>query len=413
MKEVVVTGMGAVCSQGTSVEQIWTALHVGASHMTPINPDTHFDASLYSRAIGDDVVVAASPLSHAELALLAKVEKPQRYDRHQLFGFIAAEEAFGTLKARDVCEPSRFGCITATGDGGLDAGQKAIERLLRNEKLDPFANVRELPNTHAGMLANRFELQGPNAVHCTACAASSHAIMQGADAIMLGRADMMLVGGTEAAITPFGIASFAAQRALGTSRPYQKTRDGFVMGEGAAMLILEEKQHALARGAKILGRIAGYGSSADGIPGAQITDPHPLGGARATQLALHMAGLFARDINCVLAHGTATRVGDAAELEGIRSWMGKMAQRVPISAIKSHVGHLLGAAGAISTVVALKMLQTQTIIHTRGLSPDNLDPACADFDHVMGTPRSADLGWILVNAFGFGGTNASMIIARP
>lgn len=409
---VVVTGVGAICSHGSSVHDIWSALREGSSRIGPINPATHFDASRYSKAIKPDIVVAASPLTHDELALALDIDKPQRFDRHQLFALYAATEAMNMLGTY-TCDPERFGCIVGTGDGGLEADHVGVEKLLANSRLDPFANIRELPNIFAGMLANRFGLKGPNYVHCTACAASSHAIMHGADQIKLGRADMMLVGGAEAAITPFGIGSFAAQRALGTdSRPYQKERDGFVMGEGAAMLILESYEHARSRGARILGEIVGYASTADGNEGAQITDPDANGGQRAAELALRMANVSPELVDCVLTHGTATPVGDAAELAGIATWAGRYREHIAISALKSHVGHLLGAAGALATVIGIKMLQERTLIPTRGLSGENLDPACAGFDHIMGSPRVGMLAYLLVNAFGFGGTNASLVLER-
>lgn len=412
MTRVVVTGIGAICSHGANVPDIWAALKKGDSRIAPINPVTHFDATRYSKAIKPETVVAASPLTHDELAMALSIDKPQRFDRHQLFALHAATEAFSMLGTY-TCNPERFGCIVGTGDGGLEADHVGVEKLLANSRLDPFSNIRELPNIFAGMLANRFGLKGPNYVHCTACAASSHAIMHGADQIKLGRADMMLVGGAEAAITPFGIGSFAAQRALGTdSRPYQTSRDGFIMGEGAAMLILESFEHARSRGARILGEILGYASTADGNEGAQITDPDADGGKRATELALRMANVSPQFIDCVLTHGTATPVGDAAELSGIAAWAGPFRERVAISALKSHVGHLLGAAGALAAVVGLKMLEDRTIIPTRGLSGENLDSACAGFDHVMGSPREGMLAYILVNAFGFGGTNASLVLER-
>lgn len=416
MRRVVVTGMGAICSHGNSVGEIFDAIEGGSNHISAIDQRTHFDSSLYKQTTGR--VAAAVPYTDDELIERMGSEyakELKRYDRHQLFARHAASEALLSAFKKLPHDRERFGVSVGTGDGGLATGFESDVRLIKGEKggkLSPFANLGELPNIFAGQIANHFGLKGPGFVHCTACAASAHAIMHGADQIKLDRADQMLVGGAEAAITPFGIASFAAQHAMGTdSRPYQGGRDGFVMGEGAAMLVLEALDHARARGATILAELVGYASTMDGVQGGAITAPDVQGGYRAAQLALDMADLFPEQIGYVNTHGTGT-AADAIELDGIKKWSGSFAGDILVSSTKSWIGHLLGAAGAIESVLSIEMVRRGLVLPTRALTLENLDLACEGVDHVMSNARVQNFEYVLSNSFGFGGTNATLIFQR-
>jgi 3-oxoacyl-[acyl-carrier-protein] synthase II len=303
MTRVVVTGLGMISGNGTGTEAVWKSLLASEARRTEIS-DVHFkveDNPTPFKA-GNTLIttVCGSPLSNAELADLADVHNPPRFDRHQLFALIASKEALEQSKALGTCKPRRFGIVGGTGDGGLAEDSDAHERIEAGKKLNPYSNLRELPNIFIGHIANRYGLKGPGYVHCTACAASAHALQHATDLIKLGRADVILVVGTEAAITKFGIASFAGQKALSNfSRPYQGDRDGFFMGEGAVAVVIEEREHAIARGATTLAEILGYGSSMDGIIDGQITDPDPSGGANSTTDALEMAGIEPRHIACI------------------------------------------------------------------------------------------------------------------
>lgn len=415
MKGVVITKIGMVSGNGNNVSEIWAALSKGEARRSQIS-DVHFDPSKYRGCRSGDIpitTVCGSPLTNDRLAEMAGVKRVQRYDRHQLLAQLAVREVM-EVAGDWGCSPHSFGIVGATGDGGLSETFAAYERLVAGKELDPFANIRQLPNPFAGRIANTYGLKGPGFVHCTACAASSHALQQAADTIMLGRALMMLVVGTEAAITQFGIASFGAQRAIANeSKPYQRDRKGFLMGEGAVALLLEEYDHAVKRGANILAEIAGYAATTDGVVDGQITDPDSNGGARSAVAAMEMAGIEPRHLACISTHGTGTPVGDKAELEGIVSWAGDRAAEIPTLALKSYSGHLLGAAGAFAIANAVLMLKYDLVLPTYGLTEGNLDSTLPRVGHVMGVPRRLEGDHILVNAFGFGGTNASVIIRRP
>lgn len=420
MRRVVITGIGALSGNGTGPKEIWAALRAGEARRCTVTPDRYFNIDALANACstreGLIKTVCGSPLSIEEMARHLGIKgaaRIKRYDRHQYFALLAAEQALqdAGLHAHTLSE--RFGCIMGTGDGGLHESYVATVDLLNGKSLGPFANLRELPNVFAGILAQRFRLRGPNHVHCTACAASAHAMQHAADIIKLGRADLILTGGAEAVITPFAIASFSAQNALSNqSKPYQIDRKGFLIGEGAAVLVFEELDHARRRGAHIHAEVVGYGATADGDPDSLITDPDLVGGGDATQLALAMAQCTAPDVDYVNAHGTGTPVGDPVEIAGIVRWAGDLAPKIPVSSTKSYTGHLLGAAAAIEAVLCVQMICHQTILPTCGLTEGNLDPACSGVLHVMGRPLQRTLDVVVSNSFGFGGTNASMVFTR-
>ena len=413
MRRVVVTGIGTVSGNGTGAKEVWRALSNGEAHRSRI-ADVHFNPEENPtpyKSGGDLIVtVCGSTLSNEELAELSGVAKPMRFDRHQLFALLAAKEALLQSGALGHYEDHRFGITGGTGDGGLYEDAVAHTRIAAGKQLDPFTNIRELPNIFAGQIANTFGLKGPGFVHCTACAASAHALQSAADVILLERAEAMLVVGTEAAITPFGLGSFAAQRALSNfSRPYQKDRKGFLMGEGAAALVLEDRERAIRRGATILAEIAGYGATTDGVIDGLITDPDSDGGKRSALAAMMMAGIEPNDIAYIKTHGTGTPAGDKAELEGIKMWAAELATTILLSSTKSFSGHLLGAAGAYEAVLCIFMLLHKLVLPTFGLTEENLDPDLPRVAHVMGSPRELQGDFILANAFGFGGTNATII----
>lgn len=414
MKKVVITGIGAVSGNGTGVNEIWAALSNGVARRNKI-VDVHFDPTghpAYASGKTPIEIVCGNPLTNEELANLADITRFDRYDRHQLFALLASKEAMGCLDGYDyTSEATRFGIAGGTGDGGLDEDYNSSLRLFEKKKLFPYTNLRELPNIFTGYIANTYGLQGPGFVHCTACAASAHALQDAVKTIHSDDADIMLVVGTEAAISPFGIGSFAAQRAIANeSKPYQKSREGFLMGEGAAALVVESYEHAQARGAHILAEIAGYGATTDGVRGSTITDPDASGGARSALAALRKAGLHPSDIEYINTHGTGTPIGDAMEIKGIVSWAKHHANDILISSTKSFSGHLLGAAGAYELVLCVLMMRYRMILPTYGLTPDTIDGELPWVQHIMGKPVPYKGGAVLSNSFGFGGTNASVIL---
>ncbi len=415
-RRVVVTGYGAISGNGNTADEIWASLLAGEARRLPLSGEHYFSTEGVERAYsaGDRLIdtVCGNPLSNKELAELAQMGRAANYDRHQLLAFVAAEEAMNRAHLTDHNESSRFGIVCGTGDGGLGETHTSAQLLINGKGLGVRANLRQLPNTFVGYLAQKYRLRGPSHVHTTACAAGSHAIQHAADLIQLGRTDLMMTGGTEAVITPFGISSFAAQRAISNeSLPYQAGRSGFVMAEGAGILILEELEHALARGADIYGELVGWGASSDGDPELAITDPGR-GGIASALLALEMADLKPADIHYINTHGTATPAGDKNEIAGIREWASECALDIPLSSTKGATGHALGAGGALEAILCLKMMQYGLCLPTHGLTPENLDPECSGVRHIMGAPLKADIEVVLSNSFGFGGTNATLIFER-
>ena len=423
---IAITGIGAISGHGTNINTIWEGVITGKNIIKPINPETHFDTEQYDKSCSGRLAAALS-MTDKELGDLAGLEYKEirKHDRHQLFALIAAAEAIQQAELNGLSEEDRLrvGVIGATGgDGGLNAAFETCKKLLNNQKIGPFDNIKYLANIHPGQIALRYGFGGPRLVDGTACASGAHAIMRGADFIKLKRANIMVVGGADAAIGPYGISTFGGQNALGSdSIPYTVGRDGFIMGEGAAFMVLESEESARKRGVKILGWITGYCANGDLPLGGSITEPNPKGGFRCASEALEMAGLSASDIDYVNTHGTSTPVGDAAECEGLRMLLGEYAPITALSSTKSTTGHLLGAAGAIEALFCVKALQTSIIPPTRDLSPivdvkegveppvNMLDAACAGFDHVMVEARHQNVDIALSNAFGFSGTNGTII----
>ena len=416
MRRVVITGMGMVTPLGFGVEHNWKSILDGKSGIGPIEG---FDVSDISCRIAGQV-----PTGDEEGALNMDdhiLPKEQRkLDKFIQFGLVAAQEAVadsGWVAETDE-DKERTGVMIGSGIGGL---QTIVETSnLMNEKgpkrISPFFIPSALINLISGHVSIKYGFKGPNHAVVTACSTGAHAIGDASRLIMFGDADVMVAGGAEAAICRLGVAGFAAARALSSgynddpqsgSRPWDKGRDGFVMGEGAGVLVLEEYEHAKARGAKIYGEVKGYGLSGDAH---HITAPAEdgNGGYRAMQSALRNAGLEASDIDYINAHGTSTPLGDLIEAGAVRRLLGDAIDKVSMSSTKSATGHLLGAAGAIEAIYTTLAIQTGDLPPTLNLNDP--EDEMAGFDLVPLKTKNKKVRYAMSNSFGFGGTNASLIL---
>ncbi|MDE2321936.1 MAG: beta-ketoacyl-ACP synthase II [candidate division NC10 bacterium] len=409
MRRVVVTGLGVVAPNGIGVDSFWENLVKGVSGVDSI---ARFDASHHDTKIAAEVK-GFDPLLYMEKK---EVKKMDRFIHYALAGAImAADDA--QLIVKDV-GGSRSGVLIGTGMGGIPCLEETHKVLLEKGpgRISPFFIPSIITNLASGHIAIRFGLRGPNSCVSTACATGNHAIGDSFELIRRGMADVMFAGGTEAVISPLTIGGFGAMKALSTrndapqraSRPFDKGRDGFVMGEGAGVLILEELDHALRRDAKIYAELIGYGMSADAY---HMTAPEPEGaGAIASMgLALEAAGLQPEEVDYINAHGTSTPAGDAAETKAIKKVFGDHAYRLAVSSIKSMTGHLLGAAGGVEAVATALTLHHGVIPPT--INYDEPDPEC-DLDYVPNRARQAAVRVAFSNSFGFGGTNATLVFKR-
>lgn len=409
-RRVVITGLGMVSPLGNDVTTSWNALKESKSG---INVLEQFDTSAFSTRFGGSIKNFDS-----EPYMPAKDAK--RMDVFILYGVAAGAQAMqdAGLEGESLFDPTRFGAAIGSGIGGITAIEINSE-LIRTSgprKLSPFFVPGSIINMLGGTLSIRHNLQGPNFAVTTACTTGTHNIGLAAQMIASGQADLMLAGGAEMATSPVGLGGFCAARALSTrndnpqaaSRPFDKDRDGFVLSDGAGIMVLEEYEHARKRSARIYAELAGFGMSADAF---HMTSPseNGRGAAACMQNALFSAGMSAADINYINAHGTSTLAGDIAETQAIRSVFGQYANTLPVSSTKSMLGHLLGAAGAVEAIVCVMSLHEQLITPTINL--DNPDPQC-DLDYVPGFSRDAALNAVLSNSFGFGGTNGSLIFKR-
>ena len=409
-RRVVITGLGAITPLGNDVRSTWDNLISGGSGAGPI---TQFDTTDFPVTFACEVkdFVPGDWVDH---------KQARRMDRFAQLIVTAARQAEADSGLDIAKESDRVGAAIATGIGGLKSYQDCYDTLRDRgpDRVNPFAIPAIIPNMGAGWVSMELGTKGPLMSECTACAASNMAIGDGTDAIRLGRADVMFCGGTEAAINKVGIAGFGAMRALSrrnddpvhASRPFDAARDGFVMGEAGACLVLEELEHAKARGAKIYAEIVGYGVSADA---SHITEPDPTGvnPARALRMAMGDAGIGPEDIDYINAHATSTPIGDSSETRVIKLAMGEeQAYKIPVSGTKGATGHCLGAAGAIEA------LFTTLAVHEGVLPPtinyDTPDPEC-DLDYVPNESRKADVRYAVNNSFGFGGHNACVVLKRP
>ncbi len=407
-RRVAITGLGLICGVGNTSAEVWASIVAGKSGVAKI---THFDTDKFACQIASEVK-NFDPLNFIEKKELKKM------GRFIHLCMAATDEAMkmSGLKVTPEIE-TRVGVHIGSGVGGFDVIEREHQALLTGgpRKISPFFIPAAIVNLAAGHVSIRYGAKGPNEATCTACTTSAHAIGDAYKIIQRSDADVMIAGGTEAAITPMGVGGFAAMRALSTrndeperaSRPWDSGRDGFVIGEGAGILILEELEHARRRGAPILSEIIGYGMSADAF---HITQPAEggEGGYRVMMNAIHDANLVPTDIDYINAHGTSTPLGDVLETKAIKRTFGENT-RIAVSSTKSMTGHLLGGAGGLEAGITVLALRDQILPPTVNL--EHPDDEC-DLDYVPNVARKAPLNVALSNSFGFGGTNGSLIFRR-
>ena len=406
---VVITGMGAVSPLGLDVPSLWLGVKEARSGVGPI---TRFDPDAI------ETKFAAEVKGFDPLTVLDRKEA-RRTDRVIQFALAAADEALRTSELQITPENAhRVGVIIGSGIGGIETLSEGFAMLHSRgpSRVSPFMVPMMIADMPAGMVSIRTGAKGPNYAPVSACATSGHALGEAAAIIVRGDADAVIAGGTEAPIVPIAVAGFNSSRALSTrnddpehaSRPFDATRDGFVMGEGAGMLILERLEHAQGRGAPILAEIVGYAATADAY---HITMPDEIGSgaAKAMELALARAGLGPKDVDYINAHGTSTPANDRLETLAVKTVFGERAKGVPVSSSKSQIGHLLGAAGAIEGIISVLAIREGLLPAT--INYNEADPEC-DLDVVPNTPRRADVRTVVSNSFGFGGHNVSLIFRR-
>lgn len=411
-RRVVVTGMGMLTALGQGVRPTWDGLVAGTSGVRTIEL---FDPSrLPSRIAGEVHVFDASGVVDRK--------DQRRLDRYMLFGLVAAREAMDQAGLPDRLEgdlAERTGVILGTGLGGVTSLHDNIStNALRGpDRISPFFIAYGIPNVAAGQVAISFGMTGPNFAVSSACATGGHAIGESWEIIRRGDAEVMIAGGSEAGITESMVGGFTAMRALstrnddpaGASRPFDTGRDGFVIGEGAGVVVLEALEHAEARGATPLAELVGYGATADA---SHITLPAPggIGAVRAARRALEKAGLSSADVDHVNAHATSTPEGDKAELQAIRTILGERAPEVPVTANKSMLGHTLGAAGAIEAIVTIQTMREGCVPPTINLADP--DPEAAGLDLTPNVAARRDVRVAISNSFGFGGQNTALVLRR-
>ncbi|HOB53375.1 MAG TPA: beta-ketoacyl-ACP synthase II [Acidobacteriota bacterium] len=408
-RRVVVTGVGMVSATGTGTDKAWQNIVAGVSGVGPI---TLFDAAEFS------VRIAAEVRDFNPEDFMDKKEV-RKYDRFIHFALAASEFAVkGSGLPLEATDLNRAGVYIGSGIGGFATIEAEHEKLLKGgpRKISPYFIPATIINLASGMVSIKFGLKGPNCACCTACATSSHALGDSFRIIQRGDADVMIAGGSEAAITPMGVGGFAAMRAISArndnptaaSRPFDKERDGFVVGEGAGVLVLEELDHARRRGAPIVAEIVGYGMTGDAF---HITAPPPDGdgACRAMLAAVHDAGIRPEDVDYINAHGTSTPFNDKLETIAIKRAFGDHATRLRISSTKSMTGHLLGAAGGLEGAITALALRDQVIPPT--INYEFPDPEC-DLNYTPNVAARVPLRYALSNSFGFGGTNAVLLFKR-
>ena len=407
-RRVVVTGIGLICGVGNTTAEVWQALLAGKSGVARI---TQFDASNFACQIAAEVK-NFDPLSFVEKK---EVKKMGRFIHLAL---AAADEAFKMSGLKITPEnDERVGVHIGSGIGGFDIIEREHSALLEGgpRKISPFFIPAAIVNLAAGHVSMRFGAKGPNEATATACTTSAHSVGDSFRIIQHNDADVMIAGGSEAAITPMGVGGFAAMRALSTrnddpekaSRPWDRDRDGFVMGEGAGILVLEELEHAKQRGAAILAEVAGYGMSGDAYHMTQPAPEHE-GGFRVMRNAVRDAGIGAEKVDYVNAHGTSTPIGDTLEAHAIRNFFGE--RKIQVSSTKSMTGHLLGGAGGLEAGITVLALRDQILPPTINLF--NQDPETDAMDFVPNLARKANLEYAMSNSFGFGGTNGALLFRR-
>jgi 3-oxoacyl-[acyl-carrier-protein] synthase II len=408
-RRVVVTGVGLVCGLGIGTEEVWRNILAAKSGIGPI---THFDPAGFDCRIAGEVK-GFEPLNWLEKK---ELKKTGRFIQLALAAADFAMQQAALTVTPELADST--GVYIGSGIGGFDVIEREHSKYLAGGpgKISPFFIPATIVNLASGHVSIRYGAKGPNSATATACSASAHAIGDAFKIIQRGAANIMITGGTEAAITPMSVGGFAAMRALSTrnddpehaSRPFDADRDGFIVGEGAGVVILEALEVAQKRGANILAEIVGYGMSGDAY---HITQPAEGGdgGYRVSNAALKDAGITADDVSYVNAHGTSTPIGDAIETAALKRVFGDRAKKVPISSTKSMTGHLLGGAGGLEAGISILALRDQIMPPTANY--EKPDPAC-DLDYIPNVARKAEVTYALSNSFGFGGTNASLIFKR-
>jgi len=407
-RRVVITGLGTINPVGATVDATWKNLLSGTSGIGRVQ---RVDVSDLPSKIAGEV-------SDFEVTDYIPKRLARRMDRYAQFFWVAARDALadaGIAYEEDDPEAYRTGVVVGSGIGGVESFEQEIDTLFHvgPHRVSPYGIPKIIANIAGGQVSIDFNLYGPNTTAVTACAASANAIGDAGELIKRGAADVMVAGGADASITRFAMAGFAQARALstnnedplGASRPFDADRDGFVMAEGGAALILEEREHALARGATVYAELVGYGMSADAY---HITLPRPGGdgAARAMKAALDHARITPEDISVINAHGTSTQANDATETLAIKTVFGDRAYQVPTSSTKSMTGHLLGGAGAVEAIASVLTIRDGTIPPTINYATP--DPEC-DLDYVPNEAREAEVRYVMSNSFGFGGHNVALI----
>jgi 3-oxoacyl-[acyl-carrier-protein] synthase II len=411
LNRVAVTGMGAICGLGNSLDEVWANALAGKSGITTLEKQK---TEGWPVTFGGEV---------KNFNLSPDLMDPKDLDRFDLFNQFALHSTDEALKQSGLLNGSydaeKIGIILGTGLGGFPHIERHHQIFLEKgpRRVSPFFIPSVIPNMPEGLISIRWGLKGINFAVASACASSAHAIGLAATEIMLGRQDAMITGGTEGVITGYTIAGFSSMKALSkrneephrASRPYDVDRDGFVMGEGAGIIVLENYEKAKARGARIIAEIVGFGASSDAH---HITAPHPegLGALTCMNQALELSGVKKEDIGYINAHGTSTPLGDIAETQAIKKVFGDHAHKLAVSSTKSMTGHLLGAAGGIESIFCIKALETGMLPPTINL--EKQDPEC-DLYYVPNKSEKRDIKYALNNSFGFGGTNSSTIFKKP
>ncbi len=408
MRRVVITGMGVLTPIADNLKDYWKGLLEGANGIGRI---TKFDPSDYYCQIAGELK-GFDPLKRLDRKEIRK------QDPFVVYALYAAAEAVEDAGIAEGVDPRRVGVIIASGIGGVGTMERELRVLLEKgpNRVSPYLVPTMIPDMASGMVAMKWGFMGPNFCVVSACASSSHAVGVALQAIRAGEADVVIAGGAEAPITPLSLAGFSSARALSkrnheperASRPFDAERDGFVMGEGAAVLVLEELEHAKGRGAKIYAELAGYGASADAY---HITAPHPEGEGAYLSMkwALEDAGVNPDEVDYINAHGTSTKLNDKVETLAIKRLFGERAYKIPVSSTKSMIGHLLGAAGAAELVATVMSVHEDVVHPTRNY--ENPDPEC-DLDYVPEGARELPVRVAISNSFGFGGHNATLVVRK-
>ena len=406
-RRVVVTGLGVVSPVGNNVKDFWNSLFESRNGIGRI---TRFDPSEF------DVQIAGEVKDFDPIIRLEKKET-RRMDRYTQYALYATDEALEDAGLKNTnTNSNRIGVYLASGIGGVETLENELRKMIKEgpSRVSPFLVPMMIPDIAAGWISIKYGCKGPNFSVVSACASASHAIGEAFETIQRGDAEIMIAGGSEAPITPLSIAGFASMRALSTrndepekaSRPFDRDRDGFVVGEGAGIIVLESLESALKRNAKIYAELIGYAATADAY---HITAPAPDGeGAfEVMRIALKKGNVPLEEVDYINAHGTSTKLNDKIESDAIKRLFGKRAYKIPISSTKSMTGHLLGAAGGIETVATILAIHRGWIHPTRNL--ENPDPEC-DLDYVPGKARKVEIRYALSNSFGFGGHNAALVL---